>query len=63
MARSVGGPTIPVLLVWDAEGAPVLPAVGELLPDGRLHALPGYGHLPALEKPAECAAPFAPPLR
>ena len=63
----LGALTMPVLLVWGAEDALVPPAVGErlagLLPDGRFHALPGCGHLPTLEKPADCAALFAPLLR
>ncbi len=60
----LGALTMPALLVWGAEDALVPAAVGErlagLLPDGRFHALEGCGHLPTLEKPAACAALFAP---
>lgn len=63
----LGALTMPVLLVWGAEDALVPAAVGErlagLLPDGRFHALAGCGHLPTLEKPAECAALFVTSLR
>ncbi len=59
--------TMPALLVWGAEDALVPAAVGErlagLLPDGRFHAIAGCGHLPTLEKPAECASLFAELLR
>ena len=54
---------MPVLLLW-GEDDPIAPAaagraLADALPDARFHALPGCGHLPALEQPAESAALFA----
>jgi pimeloyl-ACP methyl ester carboxylesterase len=54
--------TMPVLALWGEADALVPPAVGEALakalPHAQFHSLPGCGHLPTLEKPAESAALF-----
>jgi pimeloyl-ACP methyl ester carboxylesterase len=59
--------TMPVLALWGEADPLVPPAVGEALaeavPHGQFHKLPGCGHLPTLEKPAESAALFASFLR
>jgi pimeloyl-ACP methyl ester carboxylesterase len=53
---------MPALVFWGADDALVPPAVGRALSDELPHAhffaLPGCGHLPTLEKPAEAAAAF-----
>lgn len=59
----LGGLHVPTLALWGADDAIVPPAVGRALADAMPHAhflaLPGCGHLPTLERPAESAAAFA----
>jgi len=47
----------PVLLIWGANDPLVPPAVAdrleELIPNARRHVIPGCGHKPMLERPAE----------
>lgn len=58
---------MPVLVLWGAEDALAPAAIGrklaDSLPNAQFHQLPGCGHLPTLEKPAESAAIFASFLR
>ncbi len=76
-ARAVGGRSditnrlgeleMPVLALWgeDDKVSPLLVArkLAAALPNARLQLLPGCGHLPTLEKPAESAAAFVEFLR
>jgi pimeloyl-ACP methyl ester carboxylesterase len=59
----LGGLKMPVLALWGEADPLVAPAIGqamaEALPHAQFHVLPGCGHLPTLEKPAESAALFA----
>ena len=54
---------MPALVVWGEADRIVPVSVGQALayalPHAHLHVLPGRGHLPTLEAPAECAALFA----
>ena len=54
--------TMPALVLWGEQDALVPVAVGRALaaalPHAGFQALPGCGHLPTLEKPAESAAMF-----
>ena len=52
--------TMPALILW-GEKDPLMPvalgrALADALPHAHFHFLPSCGHLPTLEKPAECAA-------
>lgn len=53
---------MPALVVWGEEDALVPVAIGRALadelPHAHFHALKGCGHLPTLERPAECATLF-----
>ena len=56
----LGALTMPALILW-GEKDPLMPvalgrALADALPHAHFHVLPGCGHLPTLEKPAECAA-------
>ena len=59
----LGSLHMPVLALWGHDDALVPMAIGKALCDELPHAhfvaLPGCGHLPTLEKPAESAALFA----
>jgi pimeloyl-ACP methyl ester carboxylesterase len=59
----LGGLHMPALILWGQEDAIVPAAIGkklaDALPHAHFHALPGCGHLPTIEKPAESAALFA----
>ncbi|MBK1661402.1 alpha/beta fold hydrolase [Paracraurococcus ruber] len=53
---------MPTLVVW-GEADQIVPvsvgrALADSLPHAHLHVLPGCGHLPTLEAPAECAGVF-----
>ena len=54
--------TMPTLVLWGEQDALVPVAVGQALaaalPRAQFEVLPGCGHLPTLEKPAESAAMF-----
>ena len=52
--------TMPALVLWGEED-PLMPVslgrvLADALPHAHFHVLPSCGHLPTLEKPAECAA-------
>jgi pimeloyl-ACP methyl ester carboxylesterase len=55
----LGALRMPALVVWGEADriapAPVGRALADALPPARFHALPACGHLPTLERPAECA--------
>jgi len=59
----LGALHMPVLVLWGQDDLLVPMAVGhglaDALPHAHFHALPGCGHLPTLEQPAEAAALFA----
>ena len=59
--------TMPALVLWGEQDALVPVAVGQALaaalPHAQFDVLPGCGHLPTLEKPAESAALFTQLLR
>jgi len=58
----LGKLAMPTLLIWGAEDALSPLSYGQVLasgiPQAHLEVLEGCGHLPTLEKPAECAALF-----
>ena len=58
----LGALAMPTLVLWGEQDALVPVTVGQLLaaalPHARFEVLPGCGHLPTLEKPAESAAMF-----
>jgi pimeloyl-ACP methyl ester carboxylesterase len=62
-ASRLGALTMPALVLWGEQDALVPAAVGQAqaaaLPHAQFEVLPGCGHLPTLEKPAESAAMFA----
>jgi pimeloyl-ACP methyl ester carboxylesterase len=57
----------PVLLIWGARDAFGAPEVGEeatrIIPDARLHVIPGGGHIPWVAHSQEVAAAAVPFLR
>ena len=59
----LGALTMPALVLWGEQDAlaplPVGQALAAALPHAQFEVLPGCGHLPTLEKPAESAAMFA----
>jgi pimeloyl-ACP methyl ester carboxylesterase len=62
-ASRLGGLTMPALVLWGEQDA-LAPlqagqALAAALPHAQFEVLPGCGHLPTLEKPAESAAMFA----
>ena len=61
-ASRLGALTMPTLVLWGEQDALVPVAVGQALaaalPRAQFEVLPGCGHLPTLEKPAESAAMF-----
>jgi pimeloyl-ACP methyl ester carboxylesterase len=58
----IGRPTTPALAPWGEADPLVAPAIGqamaEALRNARFPTLPGRGHPPTLEKPAESTALF-----
>ena len=62
VASRRGALTMPTLVRWGEQDALVSLAVGQALaaalPHAKFEVLPGCGHLPTLEKPAESAAMF-----
>ncbi len=62
-ASRLGALAMPALVVWGEQDALVPVAVGQALaaalPHAQFEVLPGCGHLPTLEKPAESAGLFA----
>lgn len=67
VASRLAALTMPALVLWGEQDALVPVAVGQALaaalPHGQFEVLPGCGHLPTLEKPAESAGLFAQFLR
>ena len=62
-ASRLGALTMPALVLWGEQDALVPVTVGQALaaalPQAQIEVLPGCGHLPTLEKPAESVAMFA----
>ena len=63
LGGKLGALHIPALVLWGQDDALVPVATGRALaddlPHAHFHTLPGCGHLPTLEKPAECVALFS----